>query len=99
MVEEYQKKHKGKKCYIFESGDPVAVRKVRPGKLRDEAEPGYIFLRYIDETLGTCQVMKGTRVLEYNSMDLIPLARPELSLMKKVESSHVFTIGVWNVAS
>lgn len=48
-VRKYAKKHGENKVHRFKPGDHVGLRRARPGELSDDAEPGFVFIRYIDE--------------------------------------------------
>ena len=50
-MRQYAKKHEGNEVYRFRKGDHVGLRRPRPGKLSDDAELGFEFVRYIDEHL------------------------------------------------
>ena len=52
-MRKYAKKYGHNEVYRFKPGDHVGLRRPRPGKLKDVAEFGFEFIRYIDEHLHT----------------------------------------------
>ena len=52
-MRKYARKHGNNVVYRFKKGDKVGLRRARPGKLKDDAELGFEFVRYIDEHLHT----------------------------------------------
>lgn len=81
MKEKYRRKVKSLPTVItrkYKEGDQIALRRPRPGKLKDDAEQGFKFIRYMDESLGTAQVIKisSGRISIKNIEDLILLDVP-----------------------
>lgn len=72
-MRKYAKKHGLNEVYRFKPGDHVGLRRPRPGSLKDVAEFGFEFIRYIDEHLHSAQIKRGNIVRECNTMDLIPV--------------------------
>lgn len=113
MVKKYEKKYKGLRLPEFTPGMKVGLRRARPGKLKDDAELGFEFIRYLDEYLSTALIRKlATQTIrECSVMDLIPLKDPtpttnfhcpryELLVVSSPESTKRKTVVCsWNVAS
>lgn len=78
MVKKYEKKYKGCRLPEFTPGMKVGLRRARPGKLADDAELGFEFVRYLDELLSTALIRKLAtgNIRECNVMDLIPIKDP-----------------------